>query len=364
MAKYTKEDLLLLWLDGFEGLLIKHKREIYQRLKDADSIKTAVESAKDYIVDNCGEKTFDTLLLSANNEFLKYVVSTLERDGITAVTINSDDYPALLKETDCPPLVLYCKGDVSLLNSACFSIVGSRRSLPISIKLAEEYAESLGKEFTLVTGIAEGVDSAVLRTALKTGAKVISVTAGGHNSVYPKENIELFSEVEKHGLTVSEYRPEVVPEPYFFPARNRIIAGLSKGVLIVSGGVKSGTAYTAGYAGDYGRDVFAIPYTPGISSGAGCNNLLKQGAILTDSPSDVLDFYGKTEKEEKTSFTEEESEIIKTLKDGELHIDKICEALGKEIYDVMPILSILEIKGVVVKSGTNVYGTIKKYSEE
>ena len=145
--------------------------------------------------------------------------------------------------------------------------------------------------------------------------------------------------------------------------RNRIIAGLSKGVLIVSGAMKSGTLYTAEYAEEYGRDLFAIPYSAGISSGAGCNDLIKRGAYLTDSPEDILSFYGENNEKRKETYTDAEREILRALSDGELHIEKLSSALKKNAFEITPILSILEIKGVVVKSG-NVYGLTRKYSEE
>lgn len=362
--KYTKEELCIIWLDSFTGLENKHKRELYKHIKNADGIKSVVERSREYIVANCDEKTFDTLIAAANNSYLEYVLSSLEKEGIRAITLESDGYSEMLRETDCPPLILYAKGDVSLLKSECFSIVGSRKSLPVSIKLAEDYAAALGREFTLVTGIAEGVDAKVLSAALKTGAKAISVTAGGFNSVYPKENYSLFNEIAENGLVLSEFPPEVAPLPYFFPARNRIIAGLSKATLVISGGIKSGTLYTAGYAADYGRDVFAVPYTPNTPSGAGCNNLIKQGATLTTDPADILEYYGKNAKEENPELSPEEKAIVKALADGEKHVDKICEIINKEIYEIMPALSMLEIKGVIIKSGINIYGLTRNYSEE
>ena len=112
--------------------------------------------------------------------------------------------------------------------------------------------------------------------------------------------------------------------------------------------------YTAGYAVDYGKDLFAVPYSVGIPSGAGCNELIKRGAILTDTPQDIIEFYGKEKKEDKKQLSEEELEIVRTLSDGALHIEKICVALNKKVFEITPILSILEIKGLVSKSA-NVY---------
>ena len=154
-----------------------------------------------------------------------------------------------------------------------------------------------------------------------------------------------------------------LPKPYFFPIRNRIIAGIAQAVLIVSGGIKSGTLYTAEYAGEYGRDLFAVPYNVGVQSGAGCNELIKRGAILTDNPNDILEFYGLEDKEINVQLSNAEKEIIKALSEGQMHIEKLSSVLGKRTFEIMPTLSILEIKGIVAKGG-NVYELIRNYSEE
>jgi DNA processing protein len=169
----------------------------------------------------------------------------------------------------------------------------------------------------------------------------------------------LFEELVKNGLVVSEYPPEVAPLPYFFPVRNRIMAGLSKAVLIVNGGLKSGTIYTAEFAMEYGKEVFAIPYTPNVESGLGNNNLIKSGAILTDSFKDIADYLKIDIKEEiEIELSPEEQKIVELLKDGSVHTDIICQKLSKQIYEITPILSALEIKGVIVKSGFNTYAKI------
>ena len=166
-------------------------------------------------------------------------------------------------------------------------------------------------------------------------------------------------------MVITEYPPEVISKPYHFPIRNRIIAGLSVGVLIVSGGIKSGTQHTANYANEYGKDLFAVPYGIGVPSGAGCNDLIKKGAMLADTPKDVLDFYGVEEKQTpKITLSDLEQKIVNTLKDGELHIQKICSVLDKKVFELMPIVSMLEIKGVINKNGVNVYGLARNSREE
>ena len=143
------------------------------------------------------------------------------------------------------------------------------------------------------------------------------------------------------------------------------IAGLSKGVLIVRAGKKSGTLYTAEYAEEYGRDLFAIPYSVGIASGVGTNDLIKRGAILTDTPEDILLFYGIEEKKSETEeLTDIEKAVVTAIAEEPLHIEKICEKTGKKVFEIASVLSFLEIKGIIVKAGINVYGLGKNLSEE
>ena len=231
--------------------------------------------------------------------------------------------------------------------------------MPQSVAIARDFTiELIDAGFTPVTGIAEGVDSAVLKAAVEKGAPAISVLGGGHDNIYPKSNFELAKEIAKNGVVISEYPPEIAAKPYHFPVRNRILAGLSKGTLVVSAGLKSGTMYTAEYTEELGRRLFVIPYSVGVGSGEGCNELIKRGAYLTDRPSDILDFFGIEKKEKVENFTELEKEIINALKGGETHIEKLCSLLNKRVFEIMPTLSMLEIKGVVVKSG-NIYSLIK-----
>ena len=363
MKKYTKEELSLIWLDSFMGLEYKHKVQIYKSLVSSDKISEGLNNAKDYIISSAGENQYKTMLSSANQSYLDFVLDELDRKEIEAVTICSGSYPKSLNDIELKPLVLYAKGNLELLQSQCFAIVGSRKSLPLSISIAKDYATSLSKHFTLVTGIAEGVDSEVILEALSTTKNVISVVAGGFDNIYPSTNKDLFEKVCSCGLAISEQPPKIAPKPYFFPIRNRIIAGLSKGVLVVSAGVKSGTLYTAEYANEYSKDLFAVPYSIGVASGAGTNDLIKRGALLTDKPNDILDFYSLESGEKEIDLTLEEKEIIKVLSNGAMHIEKISNALGKRTFEMLTKLSVLELKGVIVKSG-NVYGLARNYSED
>lgn len=363
--QYAKEEKILIWLDSFIGLEYRHKQEIYKKIISLSDVGNAVAACKEYIIANTSSAVYNTIENSYNSVYIDYLLSGLERRNITAVTVASKNYPERLLKTALPPPVLYAKGNVGLMNSKTFGMVGSRKSLPVSVNIAKRFAEELSDSgFTLVTGIAEGVDSAVINGALNSSGNVISVIAGGMDCIYPASNAELIEKVAEKGLVLAEYPPKRRPERFMFPVRNRIIAGLSDGVLIVSGGKKSGTLYTAEYAEEYGRDLFAVPYGIGVQSGEGCNDLIKRGAMLCDSSNDVTNFYGVKKKEKKIALTAEETNVINALRDGEKHIEEISKLLKREPYEVQTTLSVLEIKGVVAKNGVNVYGLIIVDSEE
>ncbi|MBP5466165.1 MAG: DNA-processing protein DprA [Clostridia bacterium] len=358
--KYDEKELLIIWLDSFKEIEYKHKRALYEMLIGKSELKRNIEHNAKFVKDALGDAGYNLLINSANREYLKDTVSRLNAAGETAITLASDNYPEKLKETPEPPLSLYARGNTELLNGEIFGMVGSRKSLPLSLSVAKDFAaELINGGFILATGTAEGVDAEVIKAALSSG-KIIAVSAGGLDNLYPAANAGLIEEVAKRGLVISEHREDVKPLPYFFPVRNRIIAGLSTGVLIVSGRLKSGTMHTAEYCVDYGRDLFAVPYSVGIESGAGTNALIKRGAYLADSPEDILSFYGiEKEEKEETIFSDTEREIVAALKDGALHIEKIAERTGKNIFETTSAITMLEIKGVVSKNGINTYGLIR-----
>lgn len=365
MIKYSTKELLAVWIDSFAGFEYKRKIELLEFFDGKSGIKKEIEDKKSELISSFGEKVYGNLSASATDEYLKSVLNKLEKAGMKAVTLYSAEYPTRLKNTEIPPLVLYAKGDLSLLKDKKFSIVGSRKSLPLSINLAKSYAQELSRAgFTIVTGIAQGVDTAVIESVSEVGGKVISVVAGGINHVFPSVSANLFDKIIKNGLILSEYLPDVPPLPYFFPVRNRIIAWLSEGTLIVNGSIKSGTLYTAEYAQSEGRDLFAVPYSVGVKSGEGSNKVIKEyGGYLTDSPKDVLDFYGLTENKKAVSLTDGEKAVVTALADGELHLEQLSHKLNKQVFEITPLITMLEIKGVVVKNGVNVYGLAVRTEE-
>ena len=369
MIKYGNEQLLLIWLDSIASLSYNEKRAAFGIITESGGLKNGIKAAiinrEKQLKELLGEK-FTAFKTAMNNEHLKFTLDRMEDFGVKAVTFVCNGYPETLKQIENCPLVLYVKGNAELLKTECFAIVGSRKSIPLSVNLAKEYAVAAENcNFTLVTGIAEGVDAAVLETAVKNGASVISVMASGLDCVYPASHKNLAEEVCKTGLVVSEYPLGVSAQRYYFPIRNRIIAGLSRGVLIVSGGERSGVIHTGRYAMEFGKDLFAVPYSVGVASGVAPNRFIKtNAAFLTDDPLDLYDFYNVKKPDSNFELTNEEKSVLKALSGGKAHVEKIAAELNKNVWEITPVLSVLEIRGAVVKSGANEYSPARKILEE
>lgn len=283
----------------------------------------------------------------------------LEKKNYFAVTLVSSDYPEPLKATDEPPLVLFGAGRRELLKKRKFCIVGSRVTPSWAEGVAKRISEELCERFVIVTGLAEGGDRAAIDGALSSG-NLISVLPCGLNECYPSSHFSLKEKIKENGLLLSEYSLNEKARAYSFYARNRILAGLSEGVLVVSAGERSGTSITAGKALDYGRDVFALPYNVGAKQGEGCNALLKKGASLVTDSGDILSYYGfEKKKKEKVKLSSEEEKVYKVLQEaGELHTAVIAERTGLKVYEATAALSSLEMKNLAVKAGGNRYSAL------
>ena len=351
---YTEEEENLIVFSSFEELSDKVKHNLVFKCKDEEErkrymIKTLSGGVYNNIVNNFHSDIYRT-------QFMK----SLQKKGIKCVTYLYPLYPENLKHIDEPPIVLFCKGKTELLKSNCFSVVGSRRTSAQALALCKRISGELTQAFTVVTGMAEGADSAAIEGAISSG-KVISVLANGFDYFYPATNKSLIEKVAREGLLICEYLPHIQPLKYNFPVRNRIIAGLSRGVLVVSAGEKSGALITADCALEYGRDVFAFPYNAGIASGAGCNALIKNGAYLTENILDIFKAFGLDLKKSKQSqnLNGDELALLEEIKiTGEAFLPDIAQKLNKFTYQLIPVAVSLEIKGLITKLGGNRYGIV------
>ena len=298
---------------------------------------------------------FGTDLYGVTSSFKgwKKIESDLKRlDALGAgiVTIRDKGYPQLLKKTPDAPLVLYKKGSREI-DANTLAIVGSRKATVEGINLAEKIGESLSSVgITVVSGLARGIDTAAHRGALREKGGTIAVLGCGIDVCYPPENRRLYDRIGEEGLLLSEYTPGEKPLAYHFPERNRIIAGLSKGVLVVEASKKSGSLITARLSLEYGREVMAVPGSVFREEYQGANTLIKEGAKLVDNIDDIVItcFPGYTLKQkEPVKIAHDEEKVFSVIEFEKIHIDEIIEKSGMEPKGVMAILTKLEMKDII-----------------
>ena len=274
------------------------------------------------------------------------LVSYCERQKIKLCCIFDEDYPPILKEIDTPPMFFYYRGTLQP-HAQRIGIVGSRRNTSYGESVALELGEQLAAAgLTVVSGAARGIDTFAHRGALKTG-RTVAVLGCGINYIFPRENKKLFEAIAESGVVLSEFPPNLKPNLGTFPARNRIIAGLSKGVIVVEADLRSGALITSGYAGDYGRDVFAVPGQIYAKMSRGCNELIRDGAILIKGAQDILNEYDLAPK----SKPKQEPQIILNVT-----VAKVLEVIpfdkfitDDEIIDKLDDINPNELPGIMLE---------------
>lgn len=351
--RYTDEEVKLIIADSFEELNYRPKRYFIAACKGGDENQKYAEA----LIKSCGEGVYNKLKEKFSDEtYRNKYLTELDKKRIVCVTYKSAAFPESLKHIPEPPLVLYTRGNLDLLKERCFCVVGSRKSTAQALEQCKNICSELSGHFVIATGIADGADNAAAVGALPSG-KIICVLPCGHG-----RTTDTLRRVEECGLSISEFPPDVRAQSYMFSRRNSILAGLCEGVLVVSAGEHGGALSTAGYAADYGKDVFAFPYTIGVASGRGCNNLIKSGAYLCDQAEDIYSVTGIECGNAEDSFSgldDDEKAVLNALKEnGEMHAEKLAKALGKRMYELTAICSSLEIKGLLVRTGGNKYAAL------
>ncbi len=278
----------------------------------------------------------------------------------TEIDSSSPAYPTEWKILSGGPEKLYAIGDISLLQTRKFAVVGSRRTPANALKLGVEVAKTLSAHFTLVTGTADGGDSAAIEGALAGSGKIICVLAGGFFSL-PQGNLHLLERVAERGLLLSPFPLEMGVRAYSYEYRNKLLAALSEGVLVLGAGEKSGALITARYAYKKKKPIFAFPYPPNSASGCGCNRIIKAGGYLTESAADILEKYGVQEEEKlrELVLTPDEAKAYEALRNKlSAHVNELANEAGIPPYKIRAVLSALEVKGVAVNMGGNIYAIV------
>ena len=377
-----------IWLATRRGIGPVRQRQLLELFGSADRIWSAPSSEFSRIGLNPSVRQV------LENRSLGEAGRILERcrqAGIRVLTPVEPGYPVVLNHVPDAPVVLYVRGtlpDPEL--TAWIGLVGSRNADRSGLATARQLGWQIaGCGGVVVTGLAKGIDSAAARGALEYGGPVVSVLGCGADIVYPPENADLFEQVSQNGCLISEYPPGVGPSPRRFPARNRIISALSDGVAVIRASRRSGALITARWAADQGRDVFAVPGPPGDELSAGCNQLLRSGAVLVECGWDILseyeyrypgfirEYHGRPPAEQPKSSAPsavrksgaEQAEappkkpaappdltglsplqlrIIEALADGPVQLDALIAGLDLSASVILPQLTLLQIQKRIV----------------
>jgi len=292
-------------------------------------------------------------------------IEKIKKHGVKVIALDSDDYPETLKQIDSPPMLLYSKGELKPEDKFSIAIVGSRLMTEYGRRVAEKIASELaGYGLTIISGMARGIDTASHKGALKAGGRSIAVLGSGLDRPYPTENAELFKSLSKSGCVLSEFPMGTPPNKENFPRRNRIISGLSRGVVVVEATKESGSLITANYALEQNKEVFAVPGNITSKVSQGTNELIKKGAKLVLDVHDILEElhphlialkeYALKSLSAKVAMpaqaiemTDDEKKVVGVIGNEPVHIDNIARRLNLPPQLLLGVLLNLEIKGIV-----------------
>jgi DNA processing protein len=316
-------------------------------------------------------RALDNLLAVRAGVDLDRVLHRLEQMGARALTWDSPDYPRNLLSIAQPPPVLYVKGTLTPADEWAVAMVGTRRASAYGREVTRELGAALAASgVTVVSGLARGIDVIAHQAALDAGGRTIAVLGSGLDHIYPPEHRALAEAITKSGALVSDYALGTQPESGNFPPRNRIISGLSKGVVIVEAGEGSGALITAEFAADQGRDVFAVPGSILQRSCRGTNRLIRDGAKPVLDAADILEELNLALVVEHTAARavlpgdETERRLLACLSDAPVHVDELGAQMGLPISQITGTLALMELKGMVRQVGGMNYIAAKEARAE
>lgn len=315
------------------------------------------------------KKLLNRLIEVRNQVSLDNLEQHILNQGIQVLTWDDPEYPERLRQIDQSPYIIYIKGELLAEDIWAVAIVGTRRYSAYGRQVTEALSHTLARQgITIISGLARGIDGIAHQAALAAGGRTIAVLGNGLDIIYPPEHRNLADEISRQGALISDYPLGTPPEGSNFPPRNRIISGLSKVIVVIEAGERSGALITASYAADQGKEVFAVPGKISAPSSKGSNLLIKQGAHPLLDPQDVLDILNM-------SLLEEQREVRKTLPsdpkevalyqvvgDEPLHVDEICAQVKMPIEEVTSTLALMELKGMVRKTFGMKYMAVQEWN--
>ncbi len=333
-------------------------RTRYNKLVKAfGSTEAVLESRIDKIaeINGISRALASTIKKEINFEIAAQTSARVVQLGWTVLYLTDDDYPGSLKQIPDPPPLLFRLGGAQTEEDKLIALVGTRLPSESGKLFTYNLSMALAQAgITVVSGMAEGIDCAAHRGALDAGGKTIAVWGSSLDIVFPKSNKALAEKIKRQGALYSEYLPGTHPDKAYFPERNRIISGLSVGVIVIEAGEKSGALITAAHALEQGRELFAVPGSPEAARSRGVNNLIKKGARLLTSVDDIFEELPQLKGEilvkkfrKLPDITDIERKIIELFSDGPLQIDQLSRGSQLPVSALMEFLLAMELKGVV-----------------
>ena len=360
----TTNEKVLVWLDSFDFMTYKKKENMLALFPNLSELlsRELVSLNSDKIRKIIGDEYYQIFMQEVGEDNVNKVVQNIENLGVKILTRLSSAYPENLANISTPPFVVYYKGNINLLDTDCFGIVGTRHLTSYGKMATEKFTQGLANAgFTIVSGLASGVDTVVHTKTLEVKGKTIAVLANGLDQIYPPSNTSLAERIIKEGgLIISESRPFRRAEAFLFPIRNRIIAGLSRGILVTEAQEKSGAMHTKNYALEYGKDVFAVPGSIFNVTSAGTNRMIINGqAKAVMDLDDVLCEYHLNPPKKASApvenFSIEEQIVINLLSSGEKTFQELALRSNIETKKLNNILTMLTIRKVLTKMPGNIY---------
>ncbi|MEX0944067.1 MAG: DNA-processing protein DprA [Balneolaceae bacterium] len=320
-------------------------------------------------IESIGEGVAKNIVQFSDWDAVDRILDQTHKLGANLISIEDENYPPLLRHIYDPPILLWLKGNPENLRTDGIAVIGTRRPGKYGSDQAASWSHRIAETgLTVNSGLAYGIDTIAHRTALASGGRTIAVLGSGIDVIYPVKNKPIVAEIiEKESTVISEYPPGTAPDAINFPSRNRIVSGMSHGVLVIESGIKGGSMITARSALDQNREVFVVPHPLGNRFGEGCNYLIRTGqGKLIQSMQDILDEISpgamsgilnaklkvakpemKGIKWKSLELSDAESEICKMMSEKEMHIDQISKMIGRPVFTLHLDLLSLELQGAV-----------------
>jgi DNA processing protein len=311
-------------------------------------------------VQGVGPKLTERIVAAREEIDVDSLIAVCERRDVEIVAETDETYPSLLRQIPDPPPVLFVRGELKPQDGMAIGVVGTRHATHYGLRQAERLAASLARAgLTIVSGLARGIDAAAHRGAIEAGGRTLAILGSGVLSIYPPEHESLAEEVVAHGALVSEAPPLAAPHSGVFPQRNRVISGMSLGVIVVEAGDRSGALITARLAMEQGREVFAVPGRIEDPTSRGCHRLIRDGAKLVQTVDDVLEELGplfepasrddgrEVHHPAELLLNEQEQQILDAIGSDPTSLDAILAATSLSVPNILSTLSVLEMRRLV-----------------